>query len=213
MAHVPGHQTGTADAAERRAQRRKTTPTYTADAWERRLTPPAGNATMQEAYNAEFGAPQFGSGTPGASGREARQNILNLMRGYGGAMRSTGADLRGLRAQQAEAAERMGSRMAQRGGTGGGAYSGLGQLGVQNLMDAYRAGQARLGAQRAGLRTGLLRDVSGVRNLLDQKNFEAAVARAASIANYWNKVIEHGTKLTPEMQAVLQPFLGAQGGQ
>lgn len=164
---------------------------------------PYAGVSMEEAYNAEYGKPSFGSGVPGAAGRQARQSILDLRRKFAGTSGAFGQQLRGLRAGQAEAAEQYASAMAQRAG---GMSGGLRQRGFENLLNQYRSQQARIGAQRRGLQADLFRDIASVRNLLDQKKFEAAVARAASVANYWNNVLQKGREISPELQALIEQY-------
>jgi hypothetical protein len=99
--------------------------------------------------------------------------------------------------------------MAQRAG---GMSGGLRQRGFENLLNRYRSQQAGIGAQRRGMQADLFKDVSSVRNLLDQKKFEAAVARAASVSNYWNNVLQKGREISPELQAIINQY-GTGGAQ
>lgn len=162
-----------------------------------------GAVTMQEAYDAEYGKPTFGSGVPGGSERQARQSMLDLQRRFAGTSGAFGQQLRGLRAQQAEAAEQYGSAMAQRAG---GMSGGLRQRGFSNMLDSYRSRQALIGAQRRGMQADFFKDKSSVRNLLDQKKFEAAVARAAAVSSYWNNILTEGAKLDPAAKAIIEQY-------
>ena len=164
---------------------------------------PNAGVTMQESYDAKYGKPTFGSGVPGESERQSRQSILDLRRRFAGTSGAFGQQLRGLRAGEAEAAEQHGSAMAQRAG---GMSGGLRQRGFQNLLNRYRSQQAGVGAQRRSIQADLFKDVSSVRNLLDQKKFEEAVSRAAAVSKYWNNVLKEGRELNPEMLKIIEQY-------
>ena len=124
-------------------------------------------------------------GIKGQENRDALRAMMELNKTAGTLGRAQGASLRDARVAEAERGERFRSRAAQ--GLYGGAML---ENKLQNILGSYRAKQAQTMNQRAGAQSQRYSGIQDVRNLLDRKKYEAALANANRIMAGWTKLLE-----------------------